>query len=117
MQQNKLQAITRPGTGTIPSSLVCKDNYCYYDGDDADEINLWFGLGTSRVSAVELASNPLSTNWDPANGRFGAYTITPAEDSVAPTVPVGAQRADMNPVTTPGNSASYQYDTNDLGKL
>ena len=30
---------------------------------------------------------------------------------------VGAQRDDMNPVTTAANSAAYEYDTNELGKL
>ena len=80
-------------------------------------MNLWFGLGESRVSALELSASPLSDLWDPADGKFGAYTIVPAAGTAAPTGLVGAQRPDMDPVTTAVNSAAYEYETNDLGKL
>lgn len=117
LKQNKLQALTRPGAGTIPTTIICVDNYCFYDGDGADSMNLWFGLGESRVSALKLSANPLSDIWEPANGKFGAYTIVPAEGAAAPTGLVGAQRPDMDPVTAAVNSAAYGYETNDLGKL
>jgi len=110
----KLQAFTMPGSGTKPTSsgITCADNFYY---STADEVTVSFGYG-SRVAASPLSADPLSDLWDPANGKFGAYTITPVEGA-APTVAVGAQRPDMDPATSAVNSAAYGYDTNDLGKL
>ena len=111
----KLQAFSMPGAGTKPanSGIICNDNYYY---STAEPFTVSFGYG-SRVAANPLASNPLTDLWDPANGKFGAYNIVTPEGVAAPTVPVGAQRPDMDPVTSAENSAGFEYDTNDLGKL
>ena len=89
------------------------DNYYY---STAAEMNLSFGFG-EHTAALPLASDPLSDLWDPADGKFGAYSIIPAAGAAAPTGLVGAQRPDMDPVTAAINSAAYGYETNDLGKF
>ena len=112
---NKLQAFSMPGSGTKPSSSkrTIVDNYYY---STAAEMNVSFGFG-EHTAALPLASDPLSDLWEPANGKFGAYTIVPAAGAAAPTGLVGAQRPDMDPVTAAVNSAAHGYETNDLGKL
>jgi hypothetical protein len=111
----KLQAFSMPGSGKKPSTSqrTIIDNYYH---STAAEMNVSFGFG-EHTAALPLASDPLSDLWDPANGKFGAYSIVPAAGAPAPTGPVGAQRPDMDPVTAAVNSAAYGYETNDLGKL
>ena len=108
----------RSGTGGYkPTTVTVADNY-YYPLDETSagynfNIRSWVSAGDP---ITPLSADPLSDLWDPANGKFGAYTITPVEGA-APTVKVGAQRPDMDPATSAVNSAAYGYDTNDLGKL
>ena len=119
--QGNLKLISSPGmSGTLegggvrPKTETFVDNY-YYNVTDA-EITSTHGW-KNKPNPLPLSSDPLSDLWDPANGKFGAYTIVPAEGAAAPTGLVGAQRPDMDPVTAAVNSAAYGYETNDLGKL
>ena len=117
MANNKLQAFSMPGAGTKPanSNIIYGNNY-FYNNTGTEGMELSFGYGT-RVVAHKLSVSPLSDLWEPANGKFGAYTIVPAAGAAAPTGLVGAQRPDMDPVTAAVNSAAYGYETNALGKL
>ena len=107
----------RNGTGGYKPTDVRVENNCYYVASGASyafDIRSW---SNENDVIFPLASDPLSDLWEPANGKFGAYTIVPAEGAAAPTGLVGAQRPDMDPVTAAVNSAAYGYETNDLGKL
>ncbi len=106
--------LTMPGNVSRPQTMNVANNYYKCNGGDTFTIKVrtW---GTSE-SVIPLSISPLSDLWDPANGKFGAYTIVPLEGEV-PAVPVGAQRSDMDPVTAAVNSAAYGYETNDMGSL
>ena len=88
-------------------------NNVYYNST-ADAI-LGLGIGTSGFanmsinSIKQLTSKPMSTSWDPANEKYGAYVF---ESGVSKTI--GAKRPDM--VAQP-NSASYHYPATDLGSF
>lgn len=119
--QGNLKLISSPGIsgslekgGIRPETEMFIDNY-YYNVTDA-EITATHGW-KNKPAPLALSSDPLSDLWDPANGKFGAYSIVPAAGAPAPTGLVGAQRPDMDPVTSAVNSAAYGYETNDLGKL
>lgn len=88
-------------------------NNVYYNSTSGAELGL--GIGTSGFanmsinSIKQLTSKPMSTSWDPANEKYGAYVF---ESGVSNTI--GAKRADM--VAQP-NSASYHYPATDLGSF
>lgn len=100
----------------IPASGSCNCNY-YYTITEKGCYIAAENLGTIDYAApVALSTSPLNATWKPANGSFGAYTITPVNGE-APTVPVGAQRADMTALPEDANFADNGYANNDLGKL
>lgn len=102
-------------TESIPTSGECKNNYFYSTYDYRYYITSTNHANFSEYEdGIALSASPLSTLWNPAEGSFGAYTITPV-DGEAPTVPVGAQRADMAVVTSSVNSPAADYKTADLG--
>lgn len=88
-------------TGTIPSSGEVSNNF-YYKADK--ENNYTLGLKTDGLDNLtkkyspQLALDPILTDWDPANGKFGiAETITyynsgSSQNITVSTAGVGAQR-------------------------
>ncbi len=70
-------------------------------------------ISGSVGSPVSLSISPLSNTWDPANGTYGSYTITPT-DGAAPTQQMGAVRWDTVPEA---NTAAYRYAPNELGSF
>ena len=88
-------------TGTIPSSGEVSNNF-YYKADK--ENNSTLGLKTDGLDNLtkkyspQLALDPILTDWDPANGKFGiAETITyynsgSSQNITVSTAGVGAQR-------------------------
>ena len=77
------------------------------------------GSSSSRVGPpVILTQSPLSENWDPANYKYGPYTIVlkPEEESTKGPGSnfIGALRHDTIPAS---NTASYRYAPNDLGSF
>lgn len=88
-------------TGTIPSSGEVSNNF-YYKADK--ENNYTLGLNTKGLDNLtkkyspQLALDPILTDWDPANGKFGiAETITyynsgSSQNITVSTAGVGAQR-------------------------
>ena len=77
------------------------------------------GSISSRVGPpVILTQSPLSENWDPANYKYGPYTIVlkPEEESTKGPGSnfIGALRHDTIPAS---NTASYRYAPNDLGSF
>lgn len=106
--------LNMPGGVNRPESMNIGNNYykCINDNTHTFRVRSW---GTSE-SVIPLSINPLSGIWDPANGTFGAYTIVPKEGD-APVESVGAQRPDMDPMTSAINSAAYGYTTDDAGSF
>ena len=93
-------------------------NYYYSD----NEYTLHYGNLTNQIgkgigSPVKLAHSPLTT-WDPANYKYGSYSIELAEGENPNKVPgskfIGALRHDTIPAS---NTASYRYAPNDLGSF
>ena len=106
--------LNMPGGVTRPESMNIGNNYykCINENNHTFRVRSW---GTSE-SVIPLSINPLSELWKPENGTFGAYTIVPV-DGGAPVESVGAQRPDMDPMTSAINSAAYGYTTNDAGSF
>ena len=71
------------------------------------------GITGSVGTPVKLSQSPLSQNWNPGNGTYGSYTITPT-DGAAPTQQMGAVRWDTVPEA---NTAAYRYAPNELGSF
>lgn len=97
-----------------PTSGECVYNYYYTNNSNT------FSTGTPEGfkagSPVILQHNPLSAGWKPADGKFGAYVITPVDPSKAPgKVVIGAQRADMIPVSADADTPAANYSSVDLG--
>ena len=91
------------------------NNYYYTGSDYGFLLKHQFTANLDYTAPIKLSASPLNKDfWNPANGTFGAYTITPVEGE-APTVPVGAQRADMAVQTSSVNSPAADYKTADLG--
>ena len=88
-------------TGTIPASGEVSNNF-YYKADTENTYKL--GLATAGLDNLtkkyspQLALDPILTDWDPANGKFGiAETITyynsgSGQNITVSTAGVGAQR-------------------------
>ena len=88
-------------TETIPTSGEVSNNF-YYKSDENNTYKL--GLTTTGLDNLskkynpQLALDPILTDWDPANGKFGiAETITyynsgSSQNITVSTVGVGAQR-------------------------
>ena len=97
----------------------------YYDTDSTvsrgvfvDKTYIATGSTFAHSHAYVLSESPLSTLWDPANGKFGAYTITPTDSSKDPGKnKIGAQRADMTPESAELDSPSNDYTEDDLGSI
>lgn len=88
-------------------------NNVYFNSTSGAELGL--GIGTTGFanmsinSIKQLKSKPMSTNWNPANEKYGAYVF---EEGVSNTI--GAKRPDMTAVP---NSSSYRYPATDLGSF
>ena len=106
-----------PGGDNKPSTASFENNYYYLRKNAGNTTFNSRNFSNTNDVVLALSKSPLSLDWDPADGKFGAYTIVPAAGAAAPTGLVGAQRPDMDPVTAAVNSAAYGYETNDLGKL
>ena len=110
-----------------PSSGRCTDNYChtakYNDNGTMIDPTVQppgkYFSGIPAANAVLLSASPLSALWEPENGKFGAYTITPVDPSKAPAagVLIGAQRSDMTEESANVDSPSADYNSTDLGAL
>jgi hypothetical protein len=113
-------------TRVNPASGHCRNNYYYnYDSKDANgnpfkwttPSKYTANLGT-KDQPIALSVSPLSSIWDPVNGKFGAYSFTLAGEGDAPAYnAVGAQRADMIPVTADLDSPAANYVSLDLGSF
>ena len=118
MSRNLFDAVLHDKTVDLLSMVAdageCVDNYFYSTSDLVYRITSTNNKNLDYTAPIKLSASPLSTLWNPAEGSFGAYTITPVEGE-APTVPVGAQRADMAVVTSSVNSPAADYKTADLG--
>ena len=118
----ELLTVYQPGETRIdPQSGECISNYFYSSGSDEFVWNRGskYQSNLSRAgSPVKLSVSPLSSIWDPANGKFGAYSFTLAGEGDAPAYnKVGAQRADMIPVTADLDSPAANYVSLDLGSF
>lgn len=97
----------------------------FYDTDSASDKGVFIdkgflaaGTAFAHSHAYALSVSPLSTLWEPANGKFGAYTITPKDSSKDPGKnKIGAQRADMTPESAELDSPSNDYTEDDLGSI
>ena len=107
----------------IPASGHCRQNYYYvYDAKD-DKGNALKWTTPSKYSTnlqtkdqpVALSASPLSSIWDPADGKFGAYSFSVASGTAPAYNEAGAQRADMTPVTAALDSPAANYVNIDLG--
>lgn len=79
----------------IPASGECINNYFYSSTTFTLAAPGKYMTNLKRAgSPVPLASSPLAATWDPANGVFGDYTITPVDESKTPgeNVIIGARR-------------------------
>ena len=113
-----LTVYQKPETDRIdPQSGECISNY-FYSGTEFiwNRGSKYQGNLSRAGSPVKLSVSPLSSIWDPVNGKFGAYSFTLAGDGDAPAYnKVGAQRPDMVPVTAVMDSPAADYTTEDLG--
>ena len=113
-----LTVYQKPETDRIdPKSGECISNY-FYSGTEFiwNRGSKYQGNLSRAGSPVKLSVSPLSSIWDPANGKFGAYSFTLAGDGDAPAYnKVGAQRADMIPETADLDSPAANYVNVDLG--
>jgi len=108
----------KPDTERIdPKSGECISNYFYSGTEFIWNRGSKYQSNLSRAgSPVKLSVSPLSSIWDPANGKFGAYSFTLADEGDAPAYnKVGAQRADMVPATAALDSPAAGYSSVDLG--
>ena len=117
----KPDATTNPGT--YPTEGQCTSNF-YFDLDGSTDFPLLanstiLAAITRRGHPAELSASPLSALWEPENGKFGAYTITPVDPSKAPAagVLIGAHRSDMTEESANVDSPSADYNSTDLGAL
>jgi hypothetical protein len=115
-----LTVYQKPNTDRIdPKSGECISNY-FYSGTEFiwNRGSKYQGNLSRAGSPVKLSVSPLSSIWDPANGKFGAYSFTLAGDGDAPAYnKVGAQRADMIPETADLDSPAANYVSLDLGSF
>ena len=100
-----------------PASGYCRNNYYYSNGNaykwttpSSYTANL-----TVKDQPVALSASPLSTIWEPAEGKFGAYSFSVASGTAPAYNEAGAQRADMTPVTAALDSPAANYVNIDLG--
>lgn len=110
------------GYATKPSNGECINNYYYSTALNTE--NALYKLNAPgyaddftgrKGSPVLLSANPLSTLWDPANGAYGAYDFAVASGTAPAYNKIGAQRADMTPVTAALNSPALNYSEVNLG--
>lgn len=89
-------SIYQPGDVlVIPASGESINNYYYTSTTYKLNVPSKYTTNLTRAgSPVLLASSPLAATWDPANGVFGDYTITPVDESKIPgeNVIIGARR-------------------------
>lgn len=77
--------------------------------------NLVGSISSSVGAPVKLSQSPLYEEWDPANYKYGPYTIKPEDTTKGPGSNfIGAKRHDTIPAS---NTASYRYAPNDLGSF
>ena len=116
----ELLTVYQPGETRIdPQSGECISNY-FYSGTEFiwNRGSKYQGNLSRAGSPVKLSVSPLSSIWDPVNGKFGAYSFTLAGDGTAPAYnKVGAQRADMIPETADLDSPAANYVSLDLGSF
>ena len=115
-----LTVYQKPETDRIdPQSGECISNYFYSGTDFIWNRGSKYQDNLSRAgSPVKLSVSPLSSIWDPVNGKFGAYSFTLAGEGDAPAYnAVGAQRSDMIPVTADLDSPAANYVSLDLGSF
>lgn len=123
---------TTAADGNFPVSGSCQHNYFFahndwmtYDETTAKKVYLSLTNATNLdpFSAPErLFKSPLSTSWEPANGKFGAYEIETYDMVNQPdgSIKIGAQRADMSSATVDSsnaNLASLGYSSVNAGNL
>ena len=107
----------------IPKSGHCRQNYYYaYDAkDDKGNACKWttpskyYTNLQTKDQPIALSASPLSSIWDPADGKFGAYSFSVASGTAPAYNEAGAQRADMTPVTAALDSPAANYVNIDLG--
>ena len=118
---NNIEPITiyqKPDTDrVVPASGWCVENYYYSTGTDykwvLGNVDYLKNLPDDhKKTPIALTVSPLSSIWNPVQGKFGAYTLNPAP---AEGVKVGAQRADMTPVTAALDSPAANYVNINLG--
>ena len=102
----------------VPQSGECGSNYYYYVDDDN---KYTLALKTSYTGAatnqapIKLSERAVSGVWDPVKGKFGAYSFKVVSGTAPAYNEVGAQRADMAPVTAALNSPALNYSEVNLG--
>ncbi len=83
-----------PAGTSINGSVV--NNYYYTSGEKSLNIAL---RPTKSGSPVKLSASPLSSEWNPAGGVYGPYSINAEDTTKQPTAAmlqlIGAKRADM----------------------
>lgn len=113
-----LTVYQKPDTDRIdPKSGECINNYFYSGTEFVWNRGSKYQSNLSRAGTpVKLSESPLSSIWEPANGKFGAYSFTLAGEGTAPAYnEVGAQRADMTPATAALDSPAANYVSVELG--
>lgn len=111
------------GYATSPSAGECINNYYYSTALNSEgKLFKLNSPGTEdgygrKGSPVLLSSSPLSSIWNPAEGKFGAYSFTLASGTPPAYNKVGAQRSDMVPATASLDSPAAGYGDADLGTL
>lgn len=104
---------------TQPTNVTVIQNYYYTSGEKKLNVPSEIrptesnGITGSVGTPVKLSQSPLSQNWNPGNGTYGSYTITPT-DGAAPTQQMGAVRWNTVPEA---NTAAYRYAPNELGSF
>ena len=97
------------------------NNY-FYNVNTGLAIETYMSITTENAKNLEYAKpeslthSPLAQGWDPANGKFVSYIITPSS-GLAPSVLVGAQRAGMSGLPADVNSPSNDYTDNNHGTI
>lgn len=107
-----------PNNEVAPGSGSCTNNYYYTTTTNGYYyyIESTYRANLEYSQPEALTQSPLAEGWNPANGVFGSYIITPASGS-APSVLVGAQRAGMSGLPADVNSPSNDYTDNDHGTI
>ena len=106
-----------PGGDNKPKTVTVDDNYYHLWGNDNNKKFITRSFSAANDVFPALSESPLLQGyWDPANGKFGAYSFTLAGEGTAPAYnEVGAQRADMTPATAALDSPAANYVSVELG--